>query len=86
MKHPEMTPVQSSNLQSIGYDDNGLWVRFTGGGLYRYPMASRQLYEDGLKAESAGRWFRDHVRGKLEHLKIGPEEGGHAGRFRQSEA
>lgn len=70
MKPPPLIPVQSTNIQSLGFDKNGLWVRFMGGALYRYPMASKQLFDDGLKAESVGGWFRDKVRGKLEHLKV----------------
>lgn len=69
MKPPAMTPVKSRNLQSIGYSNDGLFVRFNGGGLYQYPDAPRSVYEEGLKSESPGNWFRDAVRGKFEHKK-----------------
>lgn len=74
MKLPTLTPVKSSNIQALGWNDDGLWVRFHGGALYRYPMATKKLYDDAFKVESVGAWFRDNVRGKLEHLKIDPEK------------
>lgn len=69
MKTPTMKAVQSSNLQSIGYG-SGLFVRFHGGGLYRYPEVPKEAYERGLEAESVGRWFASEVRGVYKHEKL----------------
>lgn len=69
MKPPKLTPVESSNIDSMGHSKDGLFVRFKGGGLYRYPECPKTVYDEGLKAESVGVWFREKVRGHYEHKK-----------------
>lgn len=68
-KVPEMMPVKSSNLQSLGYG-SGMFVRFHGGSMYRYPDVPKELYEQGLKAESVGKWFSTEIRGQYRHEKL----------------
>lgn len=70
MKHPTLTPVKSSNIQSVGHSNDGLFVRFQGGSLYCYPEAPREVYDEMLKAESAGKFFTANVRGKYAHLPV----------------
>ena len=66
MPVPEMTPVSSSNLHSVGHDGEALYVRFRGkdgpGRLYRYPTAGREHYEGLLAAPSAGSYFLDQLK------------------------
>lgn len=59
---PEMTPVQSSNIHSIGHDGAALYVRFHNGSVYRYPTAGRDLHAHLLAAKSVGSAFQDRVR------------------------
>lgn len=68
MKHPTLQPVKSSNLQSVGFDDRGLWVRFAGGGLYQYKDAPKAVYDEILAAESPGKVFREKAR-HLTHIR-----------------
>lgn len=70
MKPPKLTPVESSNIDALGYNDAGLWVRFKSGGLYRYPKCPRTIYDDGLKAPSVGQWFRSAVMGTFKHETV----------------
>lgn len=70
MKVPTLTSVQSSNIQSVGFGNHGLFVRFAGGALYHYPDAPKAVHDEMLKAESIGGFFRDKVRGKFNHRKI----------------
>ena len=67
MKVPKLTPVKSSNIQSVGHNDYGLFVRFAGGGLYSYPGAPKSLYDQMVEAESVGKFFRAKVSGKFAH-------------------
>lgn len=67
MKVPKLTPVKSSNIQSVGHNDHGLFVRFAGGGLYQYLDAPKSLYDEMVAAESAGKFFRANVAGKFKH-------------------
>lgn len=69
MKQPALVKVQSSNIEAMGHDSRGLFVRFSGGALYSYPAVPKDLYDEGLKAESPGKWFRDKVRGQFAHVK-----------------
>lgn len=68
-KIPPLTPVQSSNIQSMGHDGHRLFVRFSGGGLYSYGDVPRRLYEEGLEADSVGRWFRENIKGHFLHVQ-----------------
>lgn len=70
MKIPALTPVTSSNVKAIGYDDGALFVEFHGSGTYRYDKVPRQVFDDFLAAESAGRFFAANVRGKFGHKPV----------------
>lgn len=67
---PPLTPVTSSNVKAIGYDNGTLFVEFHGSGTYRYEKVPRELYDDFLAAESAGRFFAANVRGKFGHKPV----------------
>lgn len=69
MKPPKLVPVESSNLQSVGFE-NGLWVRFKGGGLYHYPEVPREVFDKMGEGDSAGRWFTFNIRGKFKHVAV----------------
>lgn len=66
---PEMTAVESSHVDAIGARGEDLFVRFKGGGVYKYKGAGH-LATDGLKAPSVGRWFHSTVKGKFHHTAI----------------
>lgn len=70
VKLPEMKPVQSSNIQSLGHDGRGLFVRFNGGGLYQYPDVPVDVYQSAFEAPSVGSWFSGAIRGRYEHKKL----------------
>ncbi len=52
----EMIAVRSSNVESIGYDDDEqtLYIRFKNGTTYRYEQVPRAAYDRLLSAESVG--------------------------------
>jgi len=60
-----MTPVQSSSLESIGYDHRTrqLTVKFRNGGVYHYENVAPQHHARLMGAESVGRYFMEHIRG-----------------------
>jgi hypothetical protein len=70
MKPPKLTSVESSNIDAMGHSKDGLFVRFKGGGLYRYPECPKSVYDEGLKAESVGKWFRSEIVGTYKHSQI----------------
>jgi hypothetical protein len=62
----ERTPVRSSALRSVGYDQEQriLEIEFTGGAVYRYFDVPPEVYRGLMAAESHGRYFHQHVRDK----------------------
>lgn len=67
---PTMVPVQSSNVESIGYQPNELHVRFKKGGHYVYYGAADDLHEALLTSESKGRFIGEHLKGKFETKRL----------------
>lgn len=61
----EMKPVESSNLEAIGYsaEDQILQVRFKSGKTWRYRDFPPSAYSRLMAAESKGKFFAAHVRG-----------------------
>lgn len=62
----ERTPVRSSALRSVGYDQErrGLEIEFTSGAVYQYFDVPAEVYRGLMAAESHGRYFHQHVRDK----------------------
>ena len=60
----ERTPVRSSALRSVGYDQEQrvLEIEFTGGEVYRYFDVPAEVYHGLMAAESHGRYFNRHIR------------------------
>lgn len=48
----DMTPVSSSNVESIGYEDGVIEVHFHNGYAYRYPNCSEELFSQFLNASN----------------------------------
>ena len=70
------TKVTSSNLHSIAYEDDALYVRFGSGAVYRYEVPREESYEHLLEADrseggSVGKAFHAHLRkAGITHKKI----------------
>lgn len=60
----EWTPVSSSHVAAVGYDDstNTLGVRFLTGAEYHYPGVPRSIYEGLLSAPSVGSFLDAYVK------------------------
>jgi hypothetical protein len=61
---PDMTPVSSSNIAAVGYDEetNVLTVEFQSGASWNYTGVPISTYRALLTADSAGRYFAQNVR------------------------
>lgn len=65
VKTPTLVPVQSSNLEAVGYDPDTrlLAVKFKrGGGVYHYEDVDPHHFDQIQAAESAGKYFHEHLR------------------------
>lgn len=65
-------PVQSSNIQSIGYDPDCLVleVAFLSGGLYQYDGVPEYVFEEFMSAASHGKYFAAHIKNVYPTRKI----------------
>lgn len=63
-----MNPVESSNIEGIGYDNKNkhLWVAFKGNKVYRYDLVPRKTFKELMNAESKGRYLNSHIKGQYE--------------------
>lgn len=55
----KMTPLKSSQIESIGFDEatHTLYVNFKSGGKYSYSGVSAETFQNFLDAESQGRFL-----------------------------
>ena len=58
------TPVESSQIASVGHDPstNTLSVTFKRGATYQYPDVSANTAAAFMKAESKGKFFGQHIK------------------------
>lgn len=66
-----MTPVASSNLQSVGYEAGTLYIRFRSGGLYAYFDVPASEYYGLMSASSHGSYFHANIKGRYRYQRIG---------------
>jgi len=66
------TGVVSSNVKAVGYDIDLhiLDIEFHKGNIYRYFGVALAEYEEFVAAESIGKHFNKHIRGKFSHMKL----------------
>lgn len=64
----EITSVESSNIEGIGYNvkKHHLWVSFKNNKVYRYDKVPRKTFEELMNAESKGRYLNSHIKGQYE--------------------
>lgn len=66
------TPVASTSIKSVGYDDEAdrLEIEFHSGGVYQYLDVPERIYTDPLGADSRGRYFHDEIRGQYSFRQL----------------
>lgn len=64
--------VSSSNLHSVGYDQETrtLEIEFHGGRIYQYSNVPTQVYEGLMNAGSHGRYFHQRIREVYSYRRI----------------
>jgi hypothetical protein len=63
------TPVQSSNVRSVGWEAGVLEVEFKGG-VYRYVGVPREIFDALLASNSKGQFINEHVKGVFDFEKV----------------
>ena len=66
------TPIQSSNISSIGYDATTatLEVEFTSHEVYQYFSVPSHLYELLMRTQSHGQFLNDTIRYAYRYQKV----------------
>lgn len=66
------TPVESSAFEAAAYAERQalLYLLFRSGEMYRYFDVPRWQYEEFLSAESKGRYFGHHIRGRFRYQRM----------------
>ncbi len=72
IENVEMIDVSSSNVQSIGYDDNEqiLYVRFLSGSLYIYKGVNLYEFEGLRNAPSVGSYLHRNIKNMYPYERI----------------
>lgn len=65
-----MIPVSSSDLESVGYENETLYIRFHSGGLYQYAGVPDRVYRELMSAASHGRYFHSFIKGNYPYQRI----------------
>ncbi|MDD2984668.1 MAG: KTSC domain-containing protein [Crocinitomicaceae bacterium] len=73
MSVPEMIPVSSSNIESIGYDEQNeqVYVRFLNGSLYVYKGVPLHEFENLRDAPSLGSYLHRNYKNIYPYERIG---------------
>jgi hypothetical protein len=68
----ERIPVRSSNIVSVGYeDDDGiLEVEFSGGVLYEYYRVPRQVFDALVSSSSPGQYLATNVKDVYQFRRV----------------
>lgn len=66
-----MTPVSSSDLSSVGYENGTLYIKFNSGGLYAYSGVPVSVYNALMSAASHGKYFHANIKNNYSYSKIG---------------
>jgi uncharacterized protein len=66
----QRTPVQSSNVQSIGYENGVLEIQFHNGGIYQYFDVPAQIHQALMAASSKGKFFAQNIRGAYRYARV----------------
>lgn len=64
--------VQSSNIASIGYDENSatLEIEFLNGGVYQYFDVPKNVYDEIMSASSHGQYLAQNIKGRFRFSKV----------------
>jgi hypothetical protein len=76
MKIPDLTPIDSSSIEAVGYvpGEARLFVRFVTRKTYMYEGITQETYLELIRAESIGRFFNRRIRDQYQFVEVGSDE------------
>lgn len=65
-----MNYVDSSNLDSVGYEDNTLYISFNSGSTYAYYGVPENIYHGLMNASSKGSYHAAYIKNCYRYQKL----------------
>lgn len=71
MENIIFTPVESSNILSVGYDEttSSMYVKYLSG-TYKYDNVKKSTYESLLTSPSKGRFMNQNIKGQYTYSRV----------------
>lgn len=71
MENITFTPVESSNILSVGYDEttSSMYVKYLSG-TYKYDNVKKSTYESLLTSPSKGRFMNQNIKGQYTYSRV----------------
>lgn len=68
----ERTPVSSSDIASIGYDEDNqiLEIEFNSGSVYQYSNVPTSEHDGIMNAGSKGKYFHTNIKNRYSFVKL----------------
>ncbi len=66
-----MRPVSSSNLASVGYENQVLRIAFRSGAIYEYTGVPKSVYLGLLSSPSLGKYFHANIKNVFPCRRVG---------------
>jgi len=70
----DVTPVSSSCISNIAYNDRNLYITFNNGSRYEYFNVPNRIAQPMLQAPSKGKHLWKFIRGKFNYHKMDPSD------------
>lgn len=68
----ERSPVSSSNVESVGYEEDSetLEVEFKNGALYQYFDVPQRIFDGLISADSVGGYLAQNIKGVYRYSRV----------------
>ena len=66
-----VVPVSSSDIASVGYEYDTLYIKFNSGGVYAYYNVPVEIYNNLMCVSSKGKYFHAHIKSLYPYRRIG---------------
>lgn len=60
----ELRKVKSSNIDSVGYENENLYIQYQSGIIYKYKNVPKVIYESLMDSDSKGRFMNSEIKNK----------------------
>ena len=65
-----LTPVESSQIDAVGWENGKLFVKFRRGGMYVYSDVSYGLFQELMASDSKGKFLGQEIKGRFQYERV----------------